>query len=111
MNFTDMVIKIITAIPPGCVLTYGRIAALAGKPKNSRQISRILGTADPALNLPWHRVVGAGGKISIRSLAGYEEQRQKLEIEGIEFSNRDTINLERYLMQIDSLEDLETLKK
>ncbi|NVM46345.1 MAG: MGMT family protein, partial [Candidatus Lokiarchaeota archaeon] len=41
-DFTQNVIKIIKNIPIGKVLTYGRIAKLAGNPRAARQVSWLL---------------------------------------------------------------------
>jgi methylated-DNA-protein-cysteine methyltransferase-like protein len=43
-----------------------------------------LRTADEGLNLPWHRVVGAGGRIVFpRSSRAHREQARRLRAEGV----------------------------
>jgi methylated-DNA-protein-cysteine methyltransferase related protein len=59
----------ILSIPPGRVSTYGGVAAAAGYPRYHRAVARLLRT-DPVDQLPWHRVVGAGGEIRLRGAAG-----------------------------------------
>jgi len=54
---------VVAALRPGEVLTYGHVAARAGLPGRARLVGRALRTAPDGLNLPWHRVVGAGGRI------------------------------------------------
>jgi methylated-DNA-protein-cysteine methyltransferase-like protein len=73
----------IRKIPKGKVSTYGAVAAAAGFPGASRQVVWALrGTGSSGL--PWHRVVGAGGKILLPGEAGME-QRLRLETEGVAF--------------------------
>ncbi len=78
-------------------MTYGRIAVLAGKTNGARQVSRILHSMSGKYDLPWHRVVNAQGKISLKPSYGYELQKALLEAEGIEFSLNGTIDLDLYL--------------
>ncbi len=78
--------RTVLLIPPGRVSTYGEVAAAAGYPMYHRAVARLLRT-EPADRLPWHRVVGAGGAIKLR-LEAAEEQRQRLEMEGVEFRGR-----------------------
>src|ERR1700721_3995904 len=54
--------RMILSIPPGRVSTYGGVAAAAGYPRYHRAVARLL-HSDPVDQLPWHRVVGAGGEI------------------------------------------------
>jgi methylated-DNA-protein-cysteine methyltransferase-like protein len=84
-------------IPAGCVATYGQIAALAGFPRRARQVGYALAAGGPE-DLPWHRVVNAKGEISRRAdPAGHEDlQRRLLESEGVEFSTRGNISLQRF---------------
>lgn len=94
--FTEKVVTIIGNIPPGKVLTYGKIAELAGNSRGARQVSRILSSMSSKYSLPWHRVINGKGKISLPD-PGYSIQKTKLEEEGIIFDSQDTISLEKYL--------------
>ncbi len=93
--FTEEVLKIISSIPRGRVATYGQIAAMAGNPRGSRQVSRILHSMTRKHDLPWQRVVNSRGMISIPGSGG-ESQRRLLMAEGIEFDDRGNIDLKRF---------------
>lgn len=96
-NFTLKIIEKIAAIPIGKVATYGQIAAMAGNHRAARQVSRVLHTCTSKYQLPWHRVIGAAGKISIpKDQPSYQRQKKKLQQEGIEFGLSDTIDLSLY---------------
>ena len=89
--------RIILSIPPGKVSTYGQVAAAAGYPLYHRAVARLLRT-DPPDNLPWHRVLGAGGEIKVRG-AGASEQRARLKLEGVQFQNK-RVDMERFAYQL-----------
>ncbi len=78
--------RVVLAIPPGKVSTYGKVAAAAGYPLYHCAVARLLRTDPPDL-LPWHRVVGAGGAIKLRH-EGSEEQRLRLQMEGVGFRGK-----------------------
>ena len=78
--------RMILSIPPGKVSTYGRVAAAAGYPRYHRAVARLL-HSDPVDQLPWHRVVGAGGEIKLRGAAA-QEQRARLKLEGVHFEGK-----------------------
>jgi len=96
-EFTSRVIKIIMGIPEGMVCTYGDIAALAGNPRAARQVSRVLHSCSDKENLPWHRVINREGRISLKPMQGYEEQRAMLESEGVEFGPGGKVDFVTYL--------------
>lgn len=74
----------VCTIPRGRVSTYGGVARAAGLPGRARQAGFALRTADAGLNLPWHRVVGAGGRIVFpRSSRAHREQTRRLRAEGV----------------------------
>lgn len=80
--------RVVAAIPGGRVSTYGEVARLAGLPGGARQVGRALSEAPAALKLPWHRVVGAGGRIALpKDSAGYGLQIRKLLAEGVTVEN------------------------
>ena len=96
-DFTLKIIQTIAQIPAGYVATYGQVAAMAGNHRAARQVSRVLHTCSTKYQLPWHRVIGASGKISIpKDQSGYHRQKKKLQSEGIAFGLSDTINLSIY---------------
>lgn len=74
----------IRRIPKGKVSTYGAIARAAGLPGMARQVAQVL---HRGFDLPWHRVLGAGGEIKLRGDSAVE-QRLRLEAEGIRFRGR-----------------------
>ena len=83
-------------IPYGKVATYGQIATLAGYPGRARQVGYALAGMPEELDLPWHRVINAQGRISPRVRTGFHElQHVLLENEGIVFEGVQ-IDLERY---------------
>ena len=88
--------RVIEQIPAGRVATYGQIAILAGKPGHARQVGYAL-NAMPDIDLPWHRVINAQGRISLRRVA--EIQRGLLEAEGVCFDAEGRIDLRRYQWQ------------
>ncbi len=96
-RFTQNALDIIKHIPEGRVLTYGRAAALAGKPGGARQVSRILHSMSKKYNLPWHRVVNSMGRISLLPSRGQELQKALLESEGVRFSKNGTLDLTIYM--------------
>ena len=85
--------RIILSIPPGKVSTYGRVAAAAGYPRFHRAVAKLLRTDLPD-QLPWHRVLGAGGEIKLRGAAA-KEQRARLKLEGVRFHG-ERVDMERF---------------
>ncbi len=59
-DFTDAVIEVIAAIPPGTVMAYGEVAAEAGFPGAARAVGNVLGAVP---GLPWWRVVTVEGRL------------------------------------------------
>jgi len=93
--------RMILSIPPGKVSTYGRIAAAAGYPRYHRAVAKLL-RVDPVDQLPWHRVVGAGGEIKLRGAAAHE-QRARLALEGVRFDGK-RVDMENFEYSIKSWE-------
>ena len=82
----------IRKIPRGKVAAYGDVARAAGFPGAARQVVWALRQGAPGL--PWHRVVGSGGRIRLPGEAGLE-QRVRLAAEGVRFQ-RERIDMELY---------------
>jgi methylated-DNA-protein-cysteine methyltransferase related protein len=76
---------VVCAIPRGRVSTYGAVARAAGLPRRARQAGYALRIAPEGINLPWHRVLGAGGRIVFpKTSRQHAEQARRLRAEGIE---------------------------
>jgi methylated-DNA-protein-cysteine methyltransferase-like protein len=76
-DFTNSVIAVIDAIPPGTVTTYGEIAAEAGYPGAARAVGNLLRVTP---GLPWWRVIAASGRL----VPGNEaDHAQRLRAEGV----------------------------
>ena len=79
---------VVCAIPRGQVSTYGAVARAAGLPGRARLAGFALKIAPKEINLPWHRVVGAGGRIVFPTTSlPYREQAKRLRAEGVELKN------------------------
>ena len=79
---------VVCAIPRGQVSTYGSVARAAGLPGRARLTGFALRIAPPETNLPWHRVVGAGGRIVFPpSSLHHREQSKRLRAEGVVVQN------------------------
>ncbi len=75
---------VVCQIPRGQVSTYGAVARAAGLPGRARLAGFALRTAPADLRLPWHRVVGAGGRIVFPARsAAHREQARRLRAEGV----------------------------
>jgi methylated-DNA-protein-cysteine methyltransferase-like protein len=92
---------VIVRVPKGRVATYGQIAGEAGLPGHARMVGYALSALPEGSRVPWHRVVNAAGRISLRS--GGEDgrpmgriQRYLLEKEGVRFGEGGAIPLGRF---------------
>ncbi len=80
--------QVIAMLPRGRVCTYGEVARAAGFPGRARQTAYALRMAPEALHLPWHRVLGAGGRIVFPAAsANFREQARRLRSEGVRVVN------------------------
>jgi methylated-DNA-protein-cysteine methyltransferase related protein len=75
--------EVVRRIPRGQVMTYGEVATAAGHRGAARQVVWALHNCGP--DIPWHRVIGAGGRILLPGEAAME-QRLRLEAEGVVFT-------------------------
>ena len=78
MDRDDRILDVIRTLQEGEVVTYGDIADVAGYPRQSRLVGRLLATSDA--ELPWWRVVNSVGRL----VPGNErEQTALLKAEGV----------------------------
>lgn len=85
-NSYQQIWNVVAEIPSGRVATYGQIARIAGLGQRARLVGYALHNTPDDLNLPWHRVINAQGRISFPpGSENYRRQRALLEAESIEF--------------------------
>jgi methylated-DNA-protein-cysteine methyltransferase related protein len=86
-RFFDRVYAAVRSIPRGRVATYGQVAGWLGVPRGARAVGWALRALSPSRGgpVPWHRVVGQGGRISLRDGVGPALQARKLRAEGVRF--------------------------
>jgi methylated-DNA-protein-cysteine methyltransferase-like protein len=87
----------VRAVPAGRVVTYGQVAALVeGVSLTPRQVGGVMNVCPP--DVPWQRVVGAGGHLPIgkRSPGLKTRQRELLESEGVAFLPNGCVDMARF---------------
>lgn len=94
-KFMREVYAVADSIPPGKVMSYGQIAAVLGRPGNSRLVGKIMSMADRYGDHPCHRVVNSAG----RTVPGWPEQRTMLEEEGVEFKANGNVDMVRFRLK------------
>jgi methylated-DNA-protein-cysteine methyltransferase-like protein len=78
-------------IPRGRVMTYGQVAKVLRLSGGARTAGRAMAASPNGGGVPWHRVVGAGGKLLIREPHA-SLQRKLLETEGLELAEKRILN-------------------
>ncbi len=83
------ILSAVEEIPKGKVATYGQIARLIGRDKNSRLVGKVLSMAEFYGDYPCHRVVNHAGRL----VPGWYEQRFLLMAEGVVMKNENHVDL------------------
>lgn len=91
--FTTEVYDIVSQIPAGRVLSYGRVAELAGWPNHARAVGRAMKEVPLELGLPCHRVVTTDG----RTVPGWHQQAILLMSEGIRLKENGCVDMRRFM--------------
>jgi len=96
-RFRQAVLRVVRSVPPGRVVTYGQVALLAGRPGAARAVGAVLrGLQEADGDVPWQRVVNAGGGISTYKVGHGELQAALLRAEGVAVSPTGSLPLERH---------------
>ena len=94
MNW-DSLYKLVKKIPRGRVATYGQIARAVRLPGGARAAGRAMAACPSGKGIPWHRVVGAGGRLLLRE-PNVGLQRKLLESEGVPVAEKRILNFAAY---------------
>ena len=80
-GFVERVRRVVAAVPPGQVVTYGEVAEEVGSPGAARAVGNVMARSD---GLPWWRVVTGTGRL----VPGHQaEQARRLGAEGVSVRN------------------------
>ena len=102
-GFKEEVLKLVSKIPKGRVVSYGQVAAALGSPRAARQVGWVLrGLGPKDKPVPWWRVVNQKGELSIKGnpVATKIQQRALLEKDGLEISADFVLDMKKYRWQI-----------
>jgi len=94
MSSWDPVYKLVKKIPRGRVTTYGALAKALRLRGGARAAGHAMAACPAGKSIPWHRVVGAGGRLLIREPHSSLQQRL-LETEGI-IINGKRVDMKKY---------------
>lgn len=86
------ILAVVEEIPEGNVATYGQIARLIGREKNSRLVACVLSRAEFYGRYPCQRVVNHAGRLA----PGWTEQGFLLAREGVELKKNGCVDLKKY---------------
>ncbi|MFQ5517313.1 MAG: methylated-DNA--[protein]-cysteine S-methyltransferase [Acidimicrobiia bacterium] len=73
---TRTIYEVVAGIPPGQTMTYGEVAAAAGRPGAARAVGAAMASNPFAPVIPCHRVVGSDG--TLRGYAGGVDTKASL---------------------------------
>lgn len=96
-DFQQAIVKAVSLVPPGKVVSYGQIAAYIGSPRAARQVGWAMASVGEQPDFPWWRVVNKEGVITINNQQiAPQMQKQLLEAEAVEVSDIFQIDMRRY---------------
>jgi len=90
----DPVYRLVKKIPRGRITTYGEVAKALRLRGGARAAGHAMAACPNGRGIPWHRVVGAGGRLLIREPYA-SLQRKLISSEGVVIGGR-TIDMKRY---------------
>src|SRR6202049_352806 len=98
----EAVYHLVKRVPRGRVITYGTLARVLRLQGGARAAGYAMAACPSGRGIPWHRVVGAGGRLLIREpYAGL--QRKLLESEGLQLAEKRIQNFPAHLWRPNQL--------
>ena len=96
MNFDQKVYYLLLNIPRGHVVTYGNLAQSLGNKYLARAVGKALHKNPDGNKYPCYKVVNSKGALSYAyAFGGIDEQKRRLEAEGIIVKNN-KVDLKKY---------------
>lgn len=95
----EKILKYLLTVPKGKVVTYGQIAEFLGNKNLSRAVGNALHRNPDGNKYPCYKVVNSKGELSKNyAFGGIEEQKKRLEKDGIKVVNY-KVDLEKYKLR------------
>jgi len=94
MSSWDSVYRLVKKIPRGRVTTYGALAKALRLRGGARAAGYAMAACPGGKGVPWHRVIGASGRLLIREPHS-SLQRRLLETEGISIDGK-RVNMKKF---------------
>lgn len=91
-DFQQKIFSRLEEIPEGNVVSYGQLAKLVGSPGAQRAVGSAM-KREVAASYPCWRVVGSDGQIHETAIGGPDEVKERLEEEGVTFSDELTVDM------------------
>ena len=91
-NLIYEILSVVEEIPEGKVASYGQIAKLIGRDRNSRLVGKALSMAEYYGKYPCHRVVNHAGRLAPH----FRDQRELLQHEGIRFLENGYVDMKKH---------------
>ena len=109
MSSWDPVYRVVKQIPRGRVLSYGALARILRLRGGARSAGRAMAATPSGKGIPWHRVLGEGGKILVREPYA-SLQKKLLESEGVTVIES-RVNLKQHLWMLPTKKSPKTKTK
>ena len=90
------ILSVVEEIPEGRVASYGQIARLIGRERNSRLVGKVLSMAEYYGTYPCHRVVNHAGRLAPH----FWNQGELLLEESVEFKENGCVDMKRFQWKI-----------
>jgi len=94
----ELVYQLVKKIPRGRVTTYGELARRLRIRGGARVVGYAMAACPGGRGIPWHRVVGAGGRLIIREPYA-SLQRRLLESEGVKIEGA-RVDMRKYALAL-----------
>lgn len=85
LSLKEKILQISKNIPKGKVLTYKRLAELAGRPNSARYVGLLMSKNKDRKKIPCHRVVASDGSLKGYAFGGITQKQKILAKEGVCF--------------------------
>ncbi len=98
-DFYHRVYQVVVQIPIGKVTSYGAISRYLGVESGARMVGYAMNnysSAEIGFEIPAHRVLNRLGQLTGRAHFEGDTMRERLEQEGVEFTEEYTVNMDKH---------------